>query len=78
MISFIKMKYQRTKPLNAELSKEVIANLGGTSEVALQCKVSSAAVSQWKKNGIPCAQIRFLRERFKNLPVMKNESIRNF
>ena len=69
------MSYKRSKPLSLELSKEVIADLDGTSEVALQCRVTSAAVSQWKKNGLPGPQIRFLRERFKNHPVMKNESI---
>ncbi len=41
------MSYKRSKPLSLELSKEVIADLGGTFEVALQCRVMSAAVSQW-------------------------------
>lgn len=72
------MTYTRTKPLNTSLSKQVIDDLGGTTVVASCCKVSTAAVSQWKKTGIPSAQIRFLREKYKRLPVMKNEEIRNF
>lgn len=71
------MSYKRSRPLNAQLSKEVIDDLGGTAVVAELCRVSSAAVSQWKRNGIPSAQIRYLRERFRNLPVMKIENIRN-
>ena len=72
------MSYQRTKPLNPKLSQEVIEALGGTTLVASVCSVSTPAVSQWKKTGIPSAQIRFLREKFKRVPVMKSEEIKNF
>lgn len=70
------MSYKISNSLSLELSKEVIADGGG--EVALQCRATLKTVSQWKRNGIPGLQIRFLRERFKNLPMMKNKSIRNF
>lgn len=34
--------------------------IGGTSFTALLCDVSSPAVSQWRKNGIPPARRAFL------------------
>lgn len=40
---------------------EIIDALGGTSEVARLCQVSDPAVSQWRHNGIPKPQLRFLR-----------------
>lgn len=40
---------------------QIIDALGGTAEVARLCEVSSQAVSQWRSNGIPRAQLRFLR-----------------
>lgn len=66
------------KRLSPELSKEVISALGGTTEVSRICVVQSAAVSQWKKNGIPRARLMFLRERFKNKPIMQKLEIRFF
>jgi hypothetical protein len=39
----------------------VIDALGGTGEVARLCEVSDAAVSQWRRDGIPKARIQFLR-----------------
>lgn len=38
----------------------IIDALGGTTKTAEICGVSAAAVSQWRKNGIPHAQLRFL------------------
>lgn len=72
------MTYKRSKPLNPDLSSKVIDALGGTASVAGFCSVTSAAVSYWRKYGIPPAQIRFLREKFKRNPVMKNDEIRSF
>jgi phage terminase Nu1 subunit (DNA packaging protein) len=40
---------------------DIIDALGGTGEVAKLCEVTSQAVSQWRQNGIPAAQRRFLK-----------------
>lgn len=37
--------------------------LGGTTKVAKMCNVDPAAVSQWRKNGIPREQLLFLAAR---------------
>lgn len=47
--------------MDANQSSEVIDAMGGTGEVARLCEVSDAAVSQWRKYGIPKAQLKFLR-----------------
>lgn len=39
---------------------EIIDALGGTCVVARLCEVSPSAVSQWRKNGIPRFQRRYL------------------
>jgi hypothetical protein len=39
----------------------VIRRLGGTTKAADVCEVSAQAVSQWRRNGIPKAQLKFLR-----------------
>ena len=39
----------------------IINELGGTGKLAALCEVSSQAVSQWKKNGIPKAQRKYLQ-----------------
>lgn len=41
-------------------SQQIIEQLGGTAETARICEVSMAAVSQWKTNGIPKTQLKFL------------------
>lgn len=40
---------------------EIIQRLGGTTRTAELCEVSAQAVSQWRTNGVPKAQLRFLR-----------------
>lgn len=54
-------------------AERVIKALGETAEVARMCKVSMAAVSQWKENGIPDYRIDFLRlkrpEAFKEIDL---------
>jgi len=40
---------------------KIIDSLGGTTRTSELCEVSPAAVSQWRTNGIPKAQRRFLR-----------------
>lgn len=40
---------------------EIIQRLGGTTKTAVLCEVSPQAVSQWHENGIPKAQLKFLK-----------------
>ncbi|GAB3109918.1 hypothetical protein GCM10027288_23420 [Bordetella tumbae] len=40
---------------------DLIDALGGTSEVARLCDLTTGAVSQWRTNGIPRAWKKFLR-----------------
>ncbi|WGG48944.1 hypothetical protein [Rugamonas sp. DEMB1] len=40
---------------------EIIDSLGGTSEVARLCEIQPPSVSEWRKNGIPKTQLKFLR-----------------
>ena len=42
-------------------SNEIIDRLGGTVKVAELCEVTKAAVSQWRKDGIPNARLMYLR-----------------
>lgn len=39
---------------------QLIDALGGTAKVATLCKVSMAAVSQWREDGIPDARRMYL------------------
>lgn len=39
----------------------IIDRLGGTSETARLCEVKPPSVSEWRKTGIPKAQLKFLR-----------------
>ena len=57
------------------LSSQMIDALGGTTEVSRICGVTTAAVSQWRKKGISRAFALYLRERFKNLPIMKTDDV---
>lgn len=41
--------------------ERVIEALGGPSKIAELCEISRSAVSQWKDNGIPKAQLKFLK-----------------
>lgn len=73
------MKTKNTlKRLPVKESVRVVETLGGSAEVGRICGVSLSAVSQWKSNGIPRAQFLFLRERFKNLPIMKERTLLDF
>ncbi|HFC8542693.1 TPA: Cro/CI family transcriptional regulator [Neisseria weaveri] len=38
--------------------------IGGVTKVAELCGITKGAVSQWKKNGIPKAQMNFLKTKF--------------
>lgn len=66
------------KRLPVDVSVQVIEYLGGSAAVSRYCGVNLAAVSQWKKNGIPRARLMYLREKFKDLPVMKSPEVINF
>lgn len=40
---------------------EIIDRLGGTTAVARLCEIEPPSVSEWKKRGIPKAQLKYLR-----------------
>lgn len=50
----------------------IIDRLGGTSETARLCEVKPPSVSEWRKTGIPKAQLKFLKlarpDVFEDLP----------
>jgi alpha-beta hydrolase superfamily lysophospholipase len=46
--------------LNTE-AIDLIEKLGGNAKTAVLCEVSKAAVSQWRHNGIPKTQLKFIR-----------------
>lgn len=66
------------KRLPVAASLEIIAALGGSAAVAQECGIRTASVSEWKTQGIPRAWALFLRESYRNLPVMKSTEVRNF
>lgn len=41
--------------------KHIIDMIGGTSKVAEICGLTTGAVSQWRKNGVPKYWTRYLR-----------------
>jgi hypothetical protein len=41
--------------------KKIIELIGGNAETARLCEVTRSAVSQWMVNGIPKAQLKFLK-----------------
>ena len=41
-------------------ASEIIDDLGGTTAVAELCEIKPPIVSEWRKNGIPKAQLKFL------------------
>lgn len=40
---------------------EIIQRLGGPTKTATLCEVTPQAVVQWRQNGIPKQQLKFLR-----------------
>lgn len=42
-------------------AKQLIQLLGGNAKTAALCEVTRSAVSQWVKNGIPRAQLRYIK-----------------
>lgn len=47
--------------MDTQTANDIIDRLGGTSETARLCEVKPPSVSEWRKNGIPRAQLKFLR-----------------
>ena len=50
-----------------KLSENVICELGDTAHVAERCGLGKAAVSHWKRRGIPKPWLMFLRKEFPDL-----------
>jgi hypothetical protein len=51
----------KTPKLDPETSSRVIDLLGGTSATAELCEVQPPSVSDWRHNGIPKSQEKYLR-----------------
>lgn len=64
--------------LDPAVSRMVIDELGGAREVSQICSRSLTAVSDWKREGIPSAWVFYLREKFKNMPVMNLREVSSF
>jgi hypothetical protein len=47
--------------MNIDTANQLIDRIGGTSATARLCMVSPAAVSEWRRNGIPQARLMYLR-----------------
>lgn len=47
--------------MDIQTANTIIDRLGGTSATARLCEVQPPSVSEWRKTGIPKAQLRFLR-----------------
>lgn len=47
--------------MDTENPNLIIDRLGGTSETARICEVKPPSVSEWRKAGIPKAQLKFLK-----------------
>lgn len=67
---------ENNKRLTPEVSSLVVDQLGGTSAVARVCEISTAAVAQWRKSGMPRYRFLFLREKYRTLPFMMRPEIR--
>lgn len=69
----------RSKPprLSVPASSTVIDALGGVTAVSKVCEISTAAVAQWRRYGIPKARLQYLRERFREMPIMHTKEVRS-
>lgn len=56
----------------------IIDRLGGTSETARLCDIKPPSVSEWRKTGIPKAQLKYLKavrpDVFEELPAAEAEA----
>lgn len=75
MTTTTKDKPLRLSPATSSL---VIDSLGGTTSVGRICEISSAAVAQWRREGIPRARLQYLRERFKDMKIMRTHEVVSF
>lgn len=46
---------------NIELAAQIIGDLGGTAKTAEMCDITPGAVSQWRRTGIPKAQLNYIK-----------------
>lgn len=51
----------KIEDMNTPDPNMIIDRLGGTSETARLCEVKPPSVSEWRKTGIPKAQLKFLK-----------------
>jgi len=49
------------KPSDVAETNRIIAALGGPSKAGRLLGISKSAVSQWRKNGVPKTQLKYLR-----------------
>ncbi len=73
-----KIEIARSRRLSPGSTSIVIDELGGTSCVASICSRTPQTVSEWRRYGMPSAWVYFLREKYRNHPVMKSVEVRNF
>lgn len=74
----IESKHRKVpKRLSQATTSRVIDALGGTNAVSRMTDVSTAAVAMWRKRGMPKARIAYLREAYKDLPVMRLKEVRD-
>jgi hypothetical protein len=69
-------KSKTAKVLSPASTAKVIDALGGTAAVSRMTDVSTAAVAMWRHRGMPKYRLQYLRERFKELPVMHEKEVR--
>lgn len=51
----------KMRAMNTPDPNTIIDRIGGTSETARLCEVKPPSVSEWRKTGIPKAQLKFLK-----------------
>lgn len=67
---------QYGKRLAPDVTESIIDALGGTSAVSRVCEITTAAVAQWRKSGMPRYRFLFLREKYRKNPIMARPEIR--
>lgn len=60
MVCFCAVTLVTMCAMDSETSVFMIEKLGGTAAVARLCRVSSQAVSKWRRQGIPAARGMYL------------------
>ena len=62
-----------TQRLSPDAAGRLIDQLGGTTQVAKKCGISTAAVSQWRRDGINRVRLTFLRSRYPSNPFQTDD-----